>query len=100
MQVIAGLSGIRGENWQGLLDRALERPMPSLDCYAFVLMMVRLARCEACQADSYRAVRGCQYCAQQTVKRYPGSDRELVARFGEAQQDVELYLREKQIQLG
>jgi hypothetical protein len=100
LRVIPSLSDARGGNWQGLLDRVMEGTEPPLDRYAVVLMMARLARCETCRADSYRAYKGCTYCSWQALKRFPGSDSELVSLFKEARQEIELYISENQLQLG
>jgi hypothetical protein len=97
---IPSLSDLRGEIWHGLLDRVMAAKKAPLDRYAIVLMMARLARCSTCRADSYRSIKGCAYCAQQALMRFPGSDRELVSLFKEARQEIELYLDENQLQLG
>jgi hypothetical protein len=97
LRAIPSLSDSRGESWQGLLDRVMAATKAPLDRYAIVLMMARLARCSTCRADSYRAIKGCTYCAQQALMRFPGSDRELVSIFKEARQEIELYLEKNQI---
>ena len=53
-----------------------------------MLMMVRLNGCVGCETDSYRAMRGCAACAQQTLRRYKGDDEELLAAFEQALADV------------
>jgi hypothetical protein len=59
---------------------------------AFVLMMVRLNGCMACETDSYRAMRGCDACAIQTLRRYKGSDRDLLRAYQQALDDVRRYI--------
>ena len=59
---------------------------------AFSLMMVRLGGCAGCNADSFRAMRGCTHCAQLTIKRYKGSDEDLIQLFAVAHDDVNEYL--------
>jgi hypothetical protein len=51
-------------------------------------MMIRLDGCLSCETDSYRAMRGCVACAQQTLRRFKASDEELVERFNKALKDV------------
>jgi hypothetical protein len=55
-------------------------------------MMIRLDGCLSCETDSYRAMRGCILCAQQTIRRYKGSDRELILAFEEARNDVVAFI--------
>ena len=45
-----------------------------------------------CHAGSHRARLGCTACAQQTIRRYKGSDEELLKRFDKARQDVVIYV--------
>jgi hypothetical protein len=91
-RVIPALRDLRGAEWQGLIDRVLAVPEGDEQCVAFVLMMVRLNGCMACETDSYRAMRGCDVCAIQTLRRYKGSDRELLRVYQQALDDVRRYM--------
>ena len=91
LRVIAGLRDIRGEHWQGLIDRLSNEKADPADQQAFVLMMVRLCSCTACDADSYRAMKGCSQCAKLMIKRYRGSDQELISQFIACRREVENY---------
>lgn len=53
-----------------------------------MLMMIRLDGCLTCHADSYRAMRGCTLCAQQTITRFKGSDEELIDLYEQALADI------------
>ncbi|MEA4906784.1 MAG: hypothetical protein VB089_04150 [Anaerolineaceae bacterium] len=57
-----------------------------------MLLMVRLAGCVTCNADAFRAMKGCTQCARQVVRRYRGSDQDLVDQFTESRQEVSEYL--------
>jgi hypothetical protein len=94
-RVIATLRGLRGGEWKELADRVAALPAGSPDHLAFVLMMVRLGGCVSCNADSFRAMRGCTQCARQTVRRFRGNDQDLVDQFNEAKADVEKYLQKR-----
>jgi hypothetical protein len=87
-RVIPSLRNLRGVEWQQLIDHVLAQPAGSIGRQAFVLMMIRLDGCLTCHADSYRAMRGCTLCAQQTIARFKGCDQDLVALFEEAQADI------------
>jgi hypothetical protein len=90
--VIPALRNLRGPEWRDLVDEVLSVPERDEQSLAFVLMMVRLNGCMACETDSYRAMRGCDVCAIQTLRRYKGSDRDLLRSYQQALDDVRRYL--------
>lgn len=92
-RVISSLRNLRGDAWRDLVDRVDALPQDSVDHLAFVYMMVRLGGCVSCNADSFRAMRGCTQCARQTIRRYRGSDQELIAQYQQARQEVETQLQ-------
>jgi hypothetical protein len=98
-RVIHRLRDLRGEMWQKLVDRVSSLPEMHPDRLAFMLMMIRLDGCLNCDADSYRAMRGCELCARQTVRRFKGTDKELLNLFEQAQQEVGAYLESRDIGL-
>jgi hypothetical protein len=91
-RVIPSLRGIRGPDWQGLVDQVTALPEDDPESLAFVLMMIRLDGCLECETDSYRAMRGCELCAVQSLRRFKGSDRDLLQRHKGALQDVVAFL--------
>ncbi len=91
-RLIPALGNLRALPWQTLVQRvAADRREQT----AFVLMMVRLNGCASCNADSYRAMQGCLACSQQTLKRFRGSDEDLLRLFEAACRDVETHLAHK-----
>ena len=91
-RVIPSLASLRSADWQTLVAE-LEGATPgSLEQAAFVLMMARLCVCSTCSADSYRAIHGCVACATQSLKRFHGSDQELLTLFNKARAEVNTYL--------
>jgi hypothetical protein len=96
-RVIPSLRALRGESWRELVDNSLQQPPAGLDRLAFVLLMVRLAGCATCHADSFRAMRGCTECAVQTIRRYRGSDQDLQSLYSLARQDIEKFMREVEL---
>ncbi len=86
--VIPSLKKLRGPQWQALVERVTTQSEYHEETLAFMLMMVRLNGCVACETDSYRAMRGCAACAHQTLRRYKGEDEELIAVFEQALADV------------
>jgi hypothetical protein len=64
------LSDLRGDDWRLLVEQVSRSDATRAEKIAFVLMMIRLNGCIGCNADSYRAMRGCAACAHQTIRRY------------------------------
>lgn len=94
-RLIPDLADLRSAGWQALVRRVVfDGPKP-VEQTAFVLMMVRLNACASCNADSYRAMQGCLACSQQTLKRFRGTDDELMEMFEAACKEVEAYLARK-----
>lgn len=86
--VIPSLRKLRGPKWQALVERIAKLPETHEETLAFMMMMIRLDGCMACETDSYRAMRGCASCALQTLRRYKGDDEELLGEFSEALKEV------------
>jgi hypothetical protein len=91
-RIIPSLRDVRGEVWENLIDQIVQKTDSGIDRIAFVLIMVRLAGCLSCQADSFRAMRGCFYCSSQTIKRFRGSDQDLQNMFILARDEVKGYI--------
>jgi hypothetical protein len=54
-------------------------------------MIIRLASCLSCHTHSYRAMRGCTSCAIHAVKRFDGTDTELVNLYREALAEIQTH---------
>jgi len=93
MRVIPTLRGLHGEEWGQFIDRFESGDCTPAEQHAFVLMMVKMCGCVGCNADSFRAMRGCTQCARQSVKRHRGSDRELIEQCRSMQREVEAFLQ-------
>ena len=91
--LIPGLKGLRGKEWRELVEQIASLPETDPDTLAFCLMMIRLNACMGCISGSYRFMRGCELCSQQTIARFQGTDEELIALFHQAKQDLELHAR-------
>jgi hypothetical protein len=91
--VIPALRKLRGPEWQALVENVLTYPEGHEVSLAFSLMMIRLNGCVTCETDSYRAMRGCDACSVQTLRRYKGSDQELLAIYQGALAEVRRYVQ-------
>ena len=90
-RIIPTLRDLRGKRWQILVDCVSNQSHAALDNLAFILLMVKLAHCDTCQVDSYRALHGCTICAQRTIERFQGSDEDLLALYTEAREGIREY---------
>jgi hypothetical protein len=97
-RLIRDLRNLRGEVWRDLVERIAALPETHPDTLAFCLMMIRLNSCLNCFSGSYRFMRGCELCAQQTITRFQGTDEELVALHEQAKQDLARH-RDEDIEL-
>ena len=98
LRVIPQLKTLRNPEWAELVERIQGGNCTRTEKYAFVLMLVRMSGCVSCNSDSFRAMRGCTTCAKQTIKRYRGSDPELIEQFRVVQKEVEQYLKKQAVQ--
>jgi hypothetical protein len=93
-RVIPTLKGFHGTQWDELVDTVINYGNKSIDHVAFVLMMIKLGGCVSCNADSFRAMKGCTQCAKQTIRRYRGDDRELLRIYAEAFTETQNYFNQ------
>ncbi len=82
----------RGPEWIDLVRRVKTLPELHPDKLSFCLMMVRFNGCLECETDSYRAMRGCDLCSLQTLRRYHGPDCDLFSMYENASKDVTTYM--------
>lgn len=91
VRVIPALRNLRGSDWKSLIDQVSGQSQTAPDVLAFALMMIRLTACMTCHSDSYRAMRGCTWCASQTITRFKGTDGELIQLWQAARTDIDAY---------
>jgi hypothetical protein len=91
-RIISALSSERGRVWQDLVASIEKADPQGLEQTAFILMMARMDSCCTCNSDSFRAMNGCTICARQALKRFRGSDEELVRAFENAMGEVVKFL--------
>jgi hypothetical protein len=92
-QVIPALRESAGADWRRLVDKVAALDEAEPESLAFSLMMIRLDGCLECETDSFRAMRGCEACAQQAVRRHKGREKELLQEYKTALKEVKGYLR-------
>ncbi len=89
------LRDLRGGEWRQLIEQVGSVPENDENALAFSLMMIRLNGCLTCETDGYRAMRGCIVCATQTVRRFKGSDKDLIKVFKDARKEVQEFIRQQ-----
>jgi hypothetical protein len=92
LRVLPALKDLRGQTWKAFMFFLLRPQAEYAEQLAFALMMARMGGCAGCDSDSYRAMRGCTACARQTVKRYKGTDEELIAFYNQTLTETLNYL--------
>lgn len=92
LRLASVLSDLRGDDWKSLTEQVSGSIATRPEKIAFVLMIIRLSGCIGCNANSYRAMRGCAACACLTIRRYRNSDHELLHLYEQTKNEVELFL--------
>jgi hypothetical protein len=95
MRVVSLLGDLRGAEWQALVAKVSGPDAEPMEEFAFVHMMVRLSGCVPCNTDSFRAMRGCIQCARHTIKRYRGTDAELINLFEQSKNEVRIHMEKR-----
>ena len=95
-RVVASLTGQRADAWQALVEKVSGPEGTRLEQTAIVLMMVRLGGCVGCNADSFRAMKGCTACARQTIRRFRGGDQDLIELYQQAYREIEQFIQKRQ----
>jgi hypothetical protein len=95
MRVIPHLKNLRDSEWQALIDDVIKNDGDPISQMAFVMMMVGMGGCQTCNTHSFRAMRGCTQCGQQTIRRFRGTDSELIENFNNARIEVESYIKKR-----
>ena len=95
IRLIPPLRDLHGVEWTNLIEHISSVGATPAERHAFVLMMVRMCGCVACNADSFRAMRGCSQCSRQIVRRFKGGDHEIVEQYQQVYKEVEAYLQKK-----
>jgi hypothetical protein len=91
-KAIGSLSNLRGKIWEELVLQVEGCPVESPEQTAFLLMMIKIDGCTSCNVDSFRAMRGCPACAQLNIRRYKGSDEELLRMYQQMLKETKSFL--------
>jgi hypothetical protein len=89
LRVAPSLRDLHDAAWRKVVDKAAKSAPDSPEAVSFVLAMARVNGCHNCNADSFRAMKGCTLCAQDAVRRYRGGEKSLIKQVEKAQKDVD-----------
>lgn len=89
IRVAPALRDLHGPDWRKLADKAAKAAPNSPEAVSFVLAIARVDGCHNCNADSFRAMKGCTLCAQDAVRRHRGGEKALLKAVEKARADVE-----------
>ena len=92
---IPHLKNLRGPRWRQLIEHVLRLKDDHPEALALSWMMMQLDGCRTCEVDSFKAMQGCVACAVANIRRYKGSDAELLALYDTALQEVRAYLSDR-----
>lgn len=95
MRAIGSLADMRGKEWGKLVKKLDSLPQTEEAKIAFSLLMIKLAGCVGCTADSFRAMRGCTQCARLVIKRYKGTDEELIDLYTASIKDIKTIIEKR-----
>jgi hypothetical protein len=90
-KAIGSLSSLRSKIWQDLVIQVQDCSVASPEQTAFLLMMIKIDGCTSCNVDSFRAMRGCPACALLNIRRYKGTDDELVRIYQQALKETKTF---------
>ena len=96
IRVIPSLAQVRSTEWEELVLRVSADEATEVEQIAFTNLIVRLAGCAGCDADSFRAMRGCTQCARLVIKRYKGTDKDLLTQYEVCMGEVTEFLKKRQ----
>jgi hypothetical protein len=94
-RLIPDLRDARGEEWQQFIGDIPASPERAGLEAGVVLFVVKQGGCMGCNADSFRAMRGCRLCSQQTIKRFKGSDQAVIEQVLSGTAEIENWLKKK-----
>jgi hypothetical protein len=95
IRILPLLKDLRGEIWKQIITEVLESNN-LVSQVGITILMIKVAGCTTCNADSYRAIRGCTLCSQQAIKRYKVPDKELNQFFRKSCNKVKIFLEKRE----
>ncbi len=99
LRILPDIKGMRSETWAKLVDQVSGQKSHLVDQLAMELFLVKLAGCVNCDSDSFRAMKGCEFCMRQVLRRFKGSDVELLKTYEQSKKEIGKYCKDKELAL-
>lgn len=99
LRLLPEVKVVRGESWTQLIDLISAANSQTIDRLAMELLLVRLAGCMNCDSDSFRAMKGCEFCIRQVLRRFKGTDAELIRSFEQSKKEMNKFMKERGVAL-
>ncbi len=93
LEILPEIKDIRTKTWKGFLENYQQGENTLVTTVALVITLTRLVGCATCEADSFRAMRGCVACAKQSLKRNKDSDDTIIDSFHQCERQVVQFLK-------
>ena len=94
--VIKYLEDQKGDQWKDLINDVPIDDQNSFKHLGFVYLMAKLNNCQSCNADSFRALKGCKECSLQTLRRTEFSDDKLLKEYDKALKQIQAFIELKE----
>jgi hypothetical protein len=91
--VIKALKDQKGDQWKDLVESIPVEDINSTEHLAFVYLMAKLNNCQTCNADSFRALKGCKECSLQTMRRSDFSDSKLMKEYEKSFKQIDSFIK-------
>jgi hypothetical protein len=92
LEILPQLKDMRTQKWHDFVEGFLEKNDGAMGRIAMEVTLSRLVGCTNCEADSFKAMRGCLPCARQALKRFKESDATIMRIFRETEKEIDNYL--------
>jgi len=94
--VIKELEHQKSDEWQKLVLNVLTHEQDSEVHLGFVFLMAKLNNCNTCNADSFRALKGCKECSLQTLRRLDYSEKKILNEYDKAKNQIQNFIDKEQ----
>ncbi len=100
LEILPELKEVRTAVWRDFIDDFSEKPTAIITRVAMEITMSRLVGCMNCEADSFRAMRGCLACARQSIKRCKEPDEAIIEVFHQTEGEIEEFIKTNNLVYG
>jgi hypothetical protein len=100
LEILPELLNERSAAWQRFLAEFLANGESLVPKTAMIVLLSRMIGCAGCEADSFRALRGCLPCAKQALKRNRENDTAIIALYRVTENEIKRYIKANKLEYG